>query len=126
MSPTFLSVAKQNVKLGDIKLENTEFGTSVLMFLSKTGATADVTPELIGEDAYAAYPKAEAVFIYANPEEASDWEIEPGWYLDADYDETAYPMNDIVKLPAGQGFVFDIKDSKLKITLPSPVKPVAK
>ena len=116
MCPTFLGVSQQKVRLGDIKLSNFSSGTSALQLLNAYGATAKVSAELIGSEAFAEFGAVDAVFICATEEDAEEYGCTPGWYLPDDWDnDGAFPMNDVL-LKKGQGFIIQVNDAELKIT----------
>ena len=123
MAPTFLTVGANKVKLGDIKLGNVVAGNSMLQFLNAYGATAKVTPEMIGSAAFAKFGAVDAVFIYISDAEAGGYGLPGGWYLPADWDdEGAYPMNN-VPLKKGQGFVLEANDAGMTVTYSGAVDP---
>ena len=116
MAPTFLTVGANKVKLGDIKLGNVVAGNSMLQFLNAYGATAKVTPEMIGQEAFDAFGAVDAMFTYATEEEASGYDLPGGWYLPDDWDgDGAFQMNDVL-LKKGQGFVLKANDAGMTVT----------
>ena len=116
MAPTFITVGKQTVRLGDIQYKNFSTGNSPLQFLNAYGATAKVTADLIGAEAYAEFGDVDAVFINVTKEDADEYELPAGWYLPDDWEgDGAFPMNDVI-LKKGQGFVLDVNDANLEVT----------
>ena len=126
MAPTFIAVGKQTVRLGDIQYKNFSTGASPLQFLNAYGATAKVTADLIGTEAFAEFGAVDAVFICVTQEDADEYELPAGWYLPDDWEgDGAFPMNG-VKVPAGQAFVLQVNDASLVVTIPSALAPKAK
>ena len=122
MCPTFLTVGKEQVRLGDIQYKNFSTGTSPLQLLNAYGATAKVTPELIGAEAFDAFPTAYAEFINVTEEDADEYDLPAGWYLPDDWEgDGAYPMNDVL-LKKGQGFVIQANDANLEVTYAGQVE----
>ena len=120
------NVTPVDLVLGDVAFDNFSSGTSSLQFLNQYGATAKVTPEMIGQEAYDAFGPVSANFICATKEDAEEYGCVPGWFLPDDWDnDGAYSMNG-VKLPAGKAFVLKVNDEDLVISLPSALAPKAK
>ena len=123
LAPTFLTVGAERVKLGDIQLGNVVAGNSMLQILNQYGATAKVTPEMIGQEAFNEFGAISAVFTYATTEEASQYELPGGWYLPDDWNgEGKYLMNDVL-LKKGQGFILEANESGMTITSSGAVDP---
>ena len=121
MTPTFLGVSSDTYKLGDVKLSGCATFGSTLQFLNPYGATATATAAMIGEEAAAAFPGHEAVFIYVTDAVGEVWGLPGGWYFREDWeDEGLFPINDVV-IKSGQGFVVQAQDAGMTIQIPSAI-----
>ena len=97
--------------MGDMIAKNTNWGNSYIMFLDKDGATEKIVDENLGN--------VDKAFYYVNPDEATEWGCDVGWYLMAD-EETLYPYNDM-PLAAGEGFEFVCQDVGAILQMPAAI-----
>ena len=119
------NVTPVDLTLGDITLCNVVSGNSTIQFFNAKGVTAQVTKEMIGEEAFAEYEGSDAAFLFYTEEDAETYGGEPGWYLADDWDYSLFLMND-VKISAGQGFILDAGDEGLTIQIPAAIQPASK
>lgn len=124
MTPTFLAVGQEKVRLGDIKLSGCKTFGSQLQLLNQYGATAKATEELVGKAAMEAFPGHNALFVFVTDDEAGEYDLPGGWYYNEDFWEGDgdFPMNDVL-LKKGQGFVLQAGDAGMKITYSGAVDP---
>ena len=98
------------MKLGDIKPANTTWDGSTLFFLNQYGGTDKFDHE--------AYGNVKKQFYYLNTTEADDFDCDPGWYHVTD-ELSEYPMNSVINIPAGAGFMIDAKDAGATLIVPA-------
>ena len=96
--------------LGDFTCENTTWDGSTLFFLNQYGGTDKFDHE--------AYGNVKKQFYYLNTTEADDFDCDPGWYHVTD-ELSEYPMNSVINIPAGAGFMIDAKDAGATLIVPA-------
>lgn len=111
-----------NITLGDIVLAGCSSFGSTLQFLNAYGATAIATADMIGEEAAAAFPDHEALFIFITAAEGAEYDLPGGWYFQEDWDgDGAYNMNN-VQIKSGQAFVLQALDAGMTVQIPSAIQ----
>ena len=106
------NVTPTDLKLGDFTCNNTTWDGSSVIFLNKNGGTDKFTDARLGETA------VWKQFYYLNTTEAKEYDVDPGWYQYSDED-SEYPMNLTIDIPAGSAFLFDCKNSGAQLVVPT-------